>query len=155
MGAMAEMDPRTVRPARGKLLIELVQQLGGVTAGGIVLAGHFQDRHGRDTVYGRVLAMGEPPAVGWGRRGRLPDVPDDTPDPGHGCWRERERPWPDGFLTVSVGDVVLAPRDVPLAFAWRDPTTGRSGRYALVIVHELIAVIEGDPAGFVQIPWDA
>lgn len=155
MGAPQTYDPDTIRPGRGLLLVEIVEKLGGKTDGGIELVGAWQDRHDKDTCYSRVLKVGPKPDFIHGVDGDLINVPTGTPDPGVPFWRDGKGVvWPTGFAEVSVGEVVLHPRDMPLTFLW--PREGSSGseyvRYGLVWLHECIAVLDNfDKGSFRQI----
>lgn len=123
----------------GHIVVEIVEVLGGTTRGGLFVPGVVDDHMGKDTVLCRVLRMGGLPT----RIYRKTEA---------GGFEEvmLDRPWPAELRGISVGDVVLFPRDVPLVFVWEEK------RHAIVMEHEAIAVIpagEFDQKDFQVVPW--
>lgn len=133
------LDPATVRPTPGKLLVQIVEILGGMTPGGIFVPGETQDHAGKDTFFGKVI-----------RRGTAPTVRVDR-DPLGAASVTDSSPWPEEYRTrIAEGDVVVFPRDVPLAFFFGED------RFALVLEHEAILSIpaaEYREGGFEVVPW--
>lgn len=134
-----DLDPSTIRPMPGLIVVEIVEVLGGTTRGGLFVPGVVDDHMGKDTVLCRVLRMGGLPT----RAHRKTES---------GGFEEvmLDRPWPPELRGISVGDVVVFPRDVPLAFVWEEK------RYAIVMEHEGIAVIPAadfDQKNFQVVPW--
>jgi hypothetical protein len=111
------MDPSTVKPTEGKVLVEITEVLGGQR-------GHLwlppKDDAWKDTAMGRVVSIGPRPAA-WHRQ----------LGSGYDLLPGRE-PWPAGYPPIEVGQVVVFPRDVPKAWAWE----GR--RYALILLGEIL-----------------
>lgn len=143
MGAFDYMNPHTIVPLAGKVLVEIVEVLGGKTKGGIHLPEAYQDHMGKDTFYGRVLKVGPPPDLAHYKSG---------PGPG---WDVRKNttgtPWPKEVMELfQEGSIIVFPRDVPMVFVWEEK------RYALCLVHEAIISIDGDsfdPDEFRVMPW--
>ena len=134
------LDPATVHPTPGHLVVQIVEQLGGTSQGGIFIPESVADRHTKDTAYGRVVRLGSPPC----KRLAFSRKPGDR-----ACdWIPTPQPWPEDYEPLVEGDVVLFPRDVPRAFVHT------SGRYAVLVRHELICVLEGDTSDFEVVPWD-
>lgn len=132
------IDPKIVHPTAGKMLVQIVEVLGGMTRGGIFLPGLHQDHAGKDTCLVRVLEKGGPPSVAY-KRGSDGDVVEKVV--GH---------WPEEYRPISVGDVVVMPRDMPLVFVFEDR------RYGIVMEHEAIVAMPGDEfdqQGFEVVPW--
>ena len=136
---LADLDPATVNPMPGHLVVQIVEVLGGTTRGGLFVPGVVDDHMGKDTVLCQVLRMGA--------------LPTRTYRKAEGGGFEEvllDQPWPAELRGISVGDVVLFPRDVPLAFVWEEK------RYAVVMEHEAIAAIpaaEFDQKNFQVIAW--
>jgi co-chaperonin GroES (HSP10) len=134
-----EIDPATVRPMAGKILVQIVEVLGGMTKGGVFVPPQTQDHMGKDTFYGKVLQMGSLPTTRLSKRDERGMAQYKACDP-----------WPQDYRVINQGDVVVFPRDVPLAFTWEQD------RYALVLEHEAILAIPGDQfdaQGFQVVPW--
>lgn len=128
------MDPSRISPTAGVLVTKIVEVLGGYTKSGLFLPGIFQDHSGKDTVLVQVLRKGPPPEKRYIEGG----VRDCLP------WA------PVAANQVSVGDVILVSRDVPLVFVWEDQ------RYALVYEHEAICAMSYEffaSGGFEMSTW--
>lgn len=134
-------DPEILNPTPGKLIVQIVEQLGGMTKGGIFIPESVADGHNKDTAYGRVVKLGAPPEVRLSFSVKKMDRACD--------WIPWGKPWPEDYEPITVGDVVLFPRDVPIA------VVHETGRYAIVQRQELICVLEGDTSDFDVVPWDA
>jgi|GEM_PF-4943729 len=138
-----EMDPTKLKPMPGRMVVEIIEVLGGMTKGGIFVPGDTQSHMGKDTCACKVLSRGDRPTLGYARE--------------DGGWKQVElsRPWPDEYRqAISVGCVVIMPRDVELAFTWQDPTGWR--RYAIVNEHEAILAMSEEVylrGGFEVVPW--
>jgi co-chaperonin GroES (HSP10) len=134
------LDPSTVVPTAGNVLVELVEVLGGMTMGGIFIPGTTQDHAGKDTFYGRVMKVGGPPQLRHiGHRSETRH-------------NQSGKRWSKEYMDelFSEGDIVVFPRDVPLAFNWKDK------RYCLCHIDEAIVAInadEFDAQGFEVVPW--
>lgn len=132
------LDPSRLRPMPGVMVVQIVEVLGGMTKGGIFVPGGTQDHMGKDTCLVRVLAMGGPPTIQY-RRSK-----------DGGMEEKRVGGWPEGYRSISEGDVVVVPRDVPFVFVHDEK------RYALVFEHEAIVSMPGDEfdqQGFEVVPW--
>lgn len=132
-----EMDPAKLRPMAGVMVVEVVEVLGGYTKGGLFIPGTMMDHGGKDTALVQVLRLGDAPIQRVGFK--------DGEWGYHPC-----EPWEAASRNISVGDIVLMPRDVPLVFVWGEK------RYALVYEHE--AILAMDPSvlaenGFEVVPW--
>jgi len=117
-----ELDPARVHPNRGYLLVEITEKLGGLTKGGIFIPGSIADTDRKDTAMGRILELGPPPELCTRKKVRGERSDPWVPNPGVA--------WPDDYEPFVVGHYVIFPRDVPLAFFWKE------ARYALVYRHE-------------------
>ena len=129
-----QIDPRTVRPTAGHLLVELTERMGGTTPTGLVVPVQADDRPGKDTAYGVLIAIGPQPF--------LKHKSHRTAD-GRGYMEAVPGPvrWPEGWPGFHAGDILVFPRDVPMAFMWGER------RYALIEMSDVIfAVDEADPA---------
>ncbi len=115
-------DSTKIRPTRGKMLVEIIEQLGGVTQGGIFLPAAIVDKAGKDTAMVRVLRVGPKPFV----RKATPSG-----------WIITDVKEPDGFCDYQEGDVALFPRDVPMVFGFQEK------RYAIVLQQDGIAQLDG------------
>ncbi len=136
---IANLDPDTVRPMPGHLVVEIVEVLGGTTRSGLFVPGVVDDHMGKDTCLCRVLRMGALPNRKY-KKGPDGDV-QEVLLPG---------PWPVELRGISVGDVVLFPRDMPCVFVWDER------RFAIAMEHEAIAAIpaaEFDQRDFEVVPW--
>lgn len=135
-----EIDPSTVQLVAGRVLIHVVEVLGGMTRGGVFVPGSTQDHMGKDTVYGRVVRVGPAPTVRVSRDDR-----------GVASIHQDKSPWPQEYRVVHEGHVVLFPRDVELAFVHGED------RYAIVNEHEAILSFgpadQFDRQGLEVVPW--
>lgn len=136
---MLDLDPSSLSPMPGHVVVQIVEVLGGTTRAGLFVPGVVDDHMGKDTVLCKVIQLGDLPNRIYRKTaaGGFEEVMLD-------------RPWPAELRGISVGDVVVFPRDVPLVFVWEET------RYAIVMEHEAIAVIPGsefDQKDFQVIPW--
>ena len=131
-----QLDPITVHPARGKILVQVVEKLEQVTPGGLIVPDMMEERqHLRDTATGRILEIGPPPTpkhVFLKEEKRLAATPNGT-----------GAEWPKTYLDLKVGLFVVFPRDVPVAFTHEDEG-GITSRYAIVLQDELICSFDSD-----------
>ncbi len=141
MGAFTYIDPTTIRCMPGKILVEIIEILGGTTKSGIWLPP--QDHMGKDTFYGKVLQVGPPPALEHYKSGPGPGL--DVRDNRTGAT------WPDKVMQqFNLGDIVLFPRDVPMVFVWEER------RFGICLIHEAIVAFDGaefNAEGFEVRPW--
>lgn len=114
-----EIDPAHLAPTAGKVIVEVLEQLGGLSAGGVWTLP--QKGMAKDTMYGRVLRLGDAPTHRY--LGMAPHVRES-----------HSTPWPETARQISVGDIVVWPRDVPVAFVHREK------RYAICLEHEAIMI---------------
>jgi co-chaperonin GroES (HSP10) len=122
------IDPDTVRPLAGKLLVHITAQLGGVTKGGIFIPPAVADTGEKDTATGIVLKIGPMPDLRHDMSSaRLRAIPN-----------EMGVVWSPECFPVQEGDLVIFPRDVPLVWVFKDE------RYGLVLMHEIILVASMD-----------
>ncbi len=131
------MDPGTIHPTAGKLLVEIVEVLGG-KRGALYIPPATQDHMGKDTFYGRILEVGPAPAIQHDRSMETRSTKNGQ------IWSD------DVMAQFTVGDIMIFPRDVPLAFGWEEL------RYALVLMHEGLFRLdptEFDPTEFEVVPW--
>lgn len=135
------VDPVSVKPMPGKMVVEIVEVIGKTTKSGLWMGN--EDHAGKDTFYGKVLAMGPTPA--------LASIRDEKTGGGLGRqFVDTGSQWPEGYRQISVGDIVVMPRDVPLVFTWEER------RFGIVIETEAILRIPGDkfdPQEFEVVPW--
>lgn len=132
------LDPVLLRPMPGIMVVQIVEVLGGMTKGGIFIPGNHQDHMGKDTCLVKVLAKGPAPVVQY-RKGES-----------GGMEEKVVGSWPESYRTITVGDVVVMPRDMDLVFVFEER------RYALVREHEAIVSMPGDEfdqQGFEVVPW--
>jgi hypothetical protein len=101
------LDPKTISPASGHMLCELIDRTGGKTKGGLWKPEREEAaRFDRDAVKVRVLRMGPPP--------RLCHPKAHTVDAANRRQEPCANPWPEGYAGFDVGSVLMIPRDVPL-----------------------------------------
>lgn len=124
-----QLNPETVHPGRGKLLVEITEQLGGLTKGGIFISAALADTDRKDLAMGRVVRMGALPKTKHSDRALRTIRGEFTPNESCQEWKS---------FPVSVGDLVCFPRDVPLVITWKEK------RYAIVLMQELQWYIDGD-----------
>jgi hypothetical protein len=142
MGSFDYIDPSKVRCTPGKVLVQIVEVLGGTTASGLWKPP--QDHGGKDTFYGKILQVGPPPT--------LKHVKTDERSSG---WDVAENSsgnkWPDQIMNeFKVGDIGVFPRDVPLVFVHDDK------RYGICLIHEAILVLDAEQLkndGFEFVAW--
>lgn len=141
MGAAEHINPHTLKPMPGKMVVQIVEVLGGETKAGLFIPGTLVDHMGKDTFYGKILSVGPAPAL----------EHYDSPQGIHVRDNGSGNVWPDEIMDIfKEGDIVVMPRDVPLAFTWQE------GRYAVVHLHEAILHIDADsfdPQEFEFVPW--
>lgn len=141
MGASDVIHPDSVKPMPGNMVVEIVEILGGETKGGLFIPGHLMDHMGKDTFYGRIIRVGDPPRLEHYKTGRGWDVRHNSSG----------ATWPKEMMDIfTEGDIVVLPRDVPLAFVHEET------RYAIVHIHEAILHIKADsfdPQSFEFVPW--
>lgn len=125
---MEILDPRSLQPTAGRAVVEIAEQLGGMTRSGLFRPPPSESRnHLKDTVWGRILKIGPRPTYldDTTRQFLVPDA-------------EPETPWPDAWYSAfSEGDVILLPRDLPRVFVWGDQ------RYAIVHLAEAKVLVPG------------
>lgn len=143
MGAFTYLDPSVVKPMPGKVVVEIVEILGGMTKGGVFVPGTLMDHMGKDTFYGKILSVGDAPRLSHYKSG---------PGPGWDVQPSASgKQWPAEIMdTFQVGDILVLPRDVPLTFTWE------SRRFGIVLLHEALLHIPGesfDPQAFEVVPW--
>jgi len=134
------MDPNRITPTAGRMVVKVVEVLGGYLKGGLFMPGVGQDHGGKDTVLVEVLRKGAPPVERYA-------IAEDGK-----TWFARPcEPWVrEATDQISVGDVVRMPRDVPLVFVWEEQ------RYAIVNEHEAILAMSMEDflsGGFEVVPW--
>lgn len=125
------LDPSTVNPLPGILLVQIDEVLGGTTSGGIFITADMADAGGRkDTAHGIVLKKGPLPAL---RHVTLKEEgPGGFKRPGRTRNNTTGQPWSPEAFPVNTGDRVYFPRDIPMVFAWNET------RYGLVMMDECI-----------------
>lgn len=149
---LLRMNPQAIRPTRGMVIVEILEQLGGQTASGIHLHAGYEDKHDKDTCYSRVVKIGPLPDFHYGRSGQLAVKVEGSLDPGTVAWRDGGKTWTENHTGVKPGDVVLHPRDVPKVFVWSEESDEHDKAYALVYLHELLAVLDDfEPGMFRQL----
>ena len=140
------LDPTTVQPTPGKILVEIVEVLGGTTKSGLFRPPQADDHMGKDTFYGKILCVGPPPVLEHHR--------DPTARGGYHVRDAKSgKAWSEEVMAqFTEGDIMIFPRDVPLAFGFEDR------RFALVLMHEAMFSVDPasfDPTDFEVVPWTA
>ena len=126
---ITSMNPDTIRElGAGRVLARVIEKMGGVSRGGIFIPATVQDHGGKDTVMCEVVRVGPAP-----RRRLRSSIRAGYKYPD---WIDADTPWPDDYAPLKEGDVVIAPRDVELAFGFEEE------RYVILVREELIAVVE-------------
>lgn len=139
-----EINPDTIAVTPGKLLVQIVEVLGGTRKSGLFVPGESQDHMGKDTFYGKILKIGDPPMLEHycnAQYGAAYDVRENRTGK---TWCAK------AMAQFSEGDILILPRDVPLAFVWEEV------RYALVLMHEGLFSMDPatfDPTDFEVVPW--
>lgn len=116
------MNPESLSPMPGKILVEIVERMGGVSRGGIIIPKIVHNTMAKDTAIGKILKLGEPQTyrVAHERtsfcRGKNQ--------------RNLEGQW--GFKRPDIGSFVSFPRDVPKAWTWENK------RYAIILEQEIL-----------------
>jgi co-chaperonin GroES (HSP10) len=145
MGAQTTINPDTIRCMPGKILVKIVEILGGKSKGGILLPESYQDHMGKDTFYGEILQIGPAPQLEHYKSGQGPGL-DVRPN-------KSGKPWNQETMSqFKIGDIVIFPRDVPVVFVWEEQ------RYALCLIHEGIVSIDKEDfraEDFEVVPWQA
>jgi len=129
---MIETIPaETVHCMEGRLLVEIIEVLGGTTKGGVFIPGTLVDHGGKDTAYGRILQVGPTPRTKHeSRRGRYTQL--FVPNKSGARWCD------EIMAHFRPGNVVFFPRDVPKVFQWKDR------RYAIILMEECLLSIAED-----------
>lgn len=143
MGAFDFIDPATVNPTAGNVLVKIVEVLGGQTKSGLHIPGGLLDHGGKDTFYGEILSVGPAPALEHYRPSERSHL-GVRPNSSGKTWS------PEMMAEFEPGDILVLPRDVPLVFVWEEQ------RFGLVHLHEAILHIKGDsfdPQEFQFVPW--
>ena len=105
----------------GKILVEIVERMGGLSKGGIIIPEIVHNTMAKDTAIGKILKRGAPQSY----RTAL-----DVTSFCRGDQRRLETEW--GFSRPDIGSFVSFPRDVPKAWTWADK------RYAIILEQEII-----------------
>lgn len=88
------VDPNTIQPTAGHMLVEVVESLGGLKKGSRLYVPETASSHDyKDKAICRVIRVGPSP------------------------WEDREVP-------VKEGDMVILPRDIPLMVFWEERRYG-------------------------------
>jgi len=115
------MNPEKLTLMPGKILVEIVERMGGLSKGGIIIPEIVHNTMAKDTAIGKILKRGAPQSY----RTAL-----DVTSFCRGDQRRLETEW--GFSRPDIGSFVSFPRDVPKAWTWADK------RYAIILEQEII-----------------
>jgi len=131
----SRIEPSTLRPAKGKILVKVVEKLAQVTPAGLIIPDLMEEnQHLRDTATGKIVAIGPPPTlkhVFLRDENRLAVAPNSN-----------GAEWPLEYLGLELGQYVVFPRDVLVGFTHEGEEN--AGRYAIVLQDELICSFESD-----------
>jgi len=133
-------NPDMVQPTAGHYVGEVVQRLGGRSAGGLHILGNDNNTR-MDTCVVRILKMGPLPAVetltphARGRSTRVAGV-------GSGWVKDASTPWPPAFFPAGPGDYLWTSRDFPKVWIHKDEH-GEDRKYVLGRCIDALAMLEG------------